>query len=82
MKKRKDEQKMLSVIIPVYNGEKYLKDMLNSVLDSTYKNMDIILIDDGSSDSSPTICRWYALQDNRIRYIQKIQELSEREIEG
>ena len=56
MKKRKDEQKMLSVIIPVYNGEKYLKDMLNSVLDSTYKNMDIILIDDGSSDSSPTIC--------------------------
>ncbi len=71
MKKRKDEQKMLSVIIPVYNGEKYLKDMLNSVLDSTYKNMDIILIDDGSSDSSPTICRWYALQDNRIRYIQQ-----------
>lgn len=71
MKKRNDELKMLSIIIPVYNGEKYLEDTLDSVLNSTYKNLDIILIDDGSSDKSPIICKQYALQDKRIRYIRQ-----------
>lgn len=69
MRQRVEEKKMLSVIIPIYNGEKYLADMLDSVLNSTYKNLDIILIDDGSSDKSSDICKGYALQDERIRYI-------------
>lgn len=69
--KKSSEQKILSVIVPVYNGEKYLNDMLNSVLDSTYEDLEIILVDDGSSDSSPAICKQYVAKDKRIKYFQQ-----------
>lgn len=56
----------VSIIIPVYNVEKYLRDCLNSVVNQTYKNLEIILINDGSKDNSGKICDEYAQKDNRI----------------
>ena len=53
----------ISVIIPVYNTEKYLKECVESVLAQTYHNLEILLINDGATDSSPQICESYAKQD-------------------
>lgn len=62
---------LLSVIIPVYQVEKYIGQCLDSVLAQTYTNLDIILVDDGGTDSSVDICREYQKQDNRIRIISQ-----------
>lgn len=62
---------LVSVIIPVYNVEKFLEECLNSILRQTYKNLEIILVDDGSTDSSGTICDNYKLLDDRIKVIHK-----------
>lgn len=59
--------KLVSIVIPVYNAEKYLFKCLNSVINQTYKNIEIILIDDYSTDSSFTICKKYESNDKRIR---------------
>lgn len=56
----------ISVIIPVYNAETYLSECLDSVISQTYRDLEIILINDGSSDRSPEICREYAEKDERI----------------
>lgn len=64
-------EKLISVIIPVYNVEKYLSDCLDSVLSSTYTNLEIILVNDGSIDSSGTICDAYATKDSRIIVIHQ-----------
>lgn len=61
----------LSVIVPIYNMEKYLKKCLDSILNQTYKDMEIILVDDGSNDSSPEICDSYIGIDNRIKVFHK-----------
>ena len=61
----------ISVIIPVYNTEKYLKECVESVLAQTYHNLEILLINDGATDSSPQICESYAKQDVRIKLIHK-----------
>ena len=62
---------LLSVIIPVYQVEKYIGQCLDSVLAQTYTNLDIILVDDGGTDSSVDICREYGKKDNRIRIISQ-----------
>lgn len=62
---------LISVIIPVYNVEQYLKRCLDTVINQTYKNLEIILIDDGSTDNGGKICDEYALKDNRIKVIHK-----------
>lgn len=62
---------LVSVIIPVYNTEKYLKKCVDSFINQTYKNLEIILVDDGSTDSSPLMCDEYKKQDNRIIVIHK-----------
>lgn len=61
----------LSVIIPVYNVEKYLRECLDSVVNQTFKDIEIILIDDGSTDKSLDICKEYAQKDNRIKIIRQ-----------
>lgn len=65
-----DDQK-ISVIIPVYNKEKYINRCLDSVIGQTYRNLEIILIDDGSTDASLSICRQYEKKDPRIRVFAK-----------
>ena len=62
---------LLSVIIPVYQVEKYIRHCLDSVLAQTYTNLDIILVDDGGTDSSVDICREYKKKDKRIRIISQ-----------
>ena len=62
---------MISVIVPVYNAEKYLRKCLESIVNQTYKDLEIILVDDGSTDLSPQICDEYAAKDERIRVIHK-----------
>lgn len=62
---------LISIIVPVYNVEDYLKECLDSIVNQTYKNLDIILVDDGSTDSSGKICDKYADKDNRIKVIHK-----------
>ncbi len=61
----------ISVIIPVYRVEKYLSECVRSVISQTYKNLEIILVDDGSDDSSPQLCDGLACSDSRIRVIHK-----------
>lgn len=56
----------VSVIIPVYNGEKYIEETLNSVLQSTYQNIEVLIINDGSTDNSREICEHMRQQDSRI----------------
>ncbi len=62
---------MISVIVPVYNVEKYLERCIDSILKQTYSDLEILLIDDGSSDNSGKICDEYAKKDNRIKVIHK-----------
>ena len=65
------KMQLFSIIVPVYNVEEYLEDCLNSIINQTYKNLEIILIDDGSTDNSGKICDIYAKFDNRIIVVHK-----------
>lgn len=62
---------MVSIIVPVYNAEKYLAECIDSLLNQTYKDIEILLVDDGSTDGSGTICELYVNRDNRIQYIHQ-----------
>lgn len=67
-----NKQPLLSVIVPVYRVEKFLKRCLDSIVNQTYKNLEIILIDDGSPDNSGKICDEYAKIDKRITVIHQL----------
>ena len=66
-------EKKISIIIPVYNCEKYLDRTLSSVINQTYKNLEIILVNDCSQDNSLSICQNYAEKDERIKLINLSQ---------
>ena len=61
----------ISVIVPVYNTEKYLKRCIDSILAQSYSDFELLLIDDGSTDASPAICDEYATNDSRVRVFHK-----------
>lgn len=61
------EEPLISVIVPVYNVEKYLRRCLDSIINQTYRNIEIILIDDGSTDGSEKICNEYVKKDKRAK---------------
>lgn len=65
---------LVSIIVPVYNVNDYLRECLQSIVSQTYKNIEIILIDDGSTDGSGSICDEFAQKDSRIKVIHKINE--------
>lgn len=65
------EEKLISVISPVYNAEKYLEECLNSIINQSYRNLEIILVNDGSTDNSLAICEKYAEKDERIKVVTK-----------
>lgn len=65
-------KELISVIIPIYNVEKYLSRCVDSIINQTYANLEIILVDDGSPDNCPQICDDYAKRDTRIKVIHKI----------
>lgn len=62
---------LISIVIPVYNVEKYLRQCIDSVINQSYKNIEIILINDGSTDGSGTICNSYLNKDKRVKVIHK-----------
>ena len=65
---------MISVIVPVHNVKKYLGQCIESICCQTYKDLEIILVDDGSYDGSEKICDEYQLKDNRIKVVHKLNE--------
>lgn len=66
-----EQTETISVAIAVYNSEEYLERSISSVRNQTYKNLEIILVDDGSTDSCPAICDKYAAADSRVKVIHK-----------
>lgn len=70
--KEREMEKLLSVIVPVYNVEAYLSRCVDSILEQSYDTMEVILVDDGSRDSSGAICDEYAARDSRVRVIHKV----------
>lgn len=66
-----NDHPLISVIIAIYNVEKYLRKCLDSVINQSYKNLEIILVNDGSPDSSIRICEEYAAKDNRVVVLSK-----------
>lgn len=65
---------LISVIVPIYNVEKYLARCVDSIVNQTYKNLEIILVDDGSPDRCPQMCDDYAEKDSRIKVVYKKTE--------
>ena len=66
-----DNQALISVIIPVYNVENYLRECIESVLNQTFRDFEVILVDDGSTDSSGDICDEYVEKDERVTVIHQ-----------
>ena len=62
---------LISIIVPVYKVEKYLEKCVKSIIDQTYKNLEIILVDDGSPDNCGKLCDEFADLDNRIKVYNK-----------
>lgn len=65
------KEELISIIVPIYNVAKYLDRCMKSLLDQSYQNIEIILIDDGSTDDSGEKCEFYSSKDNRIKVIHK-----------
>ena len=66
----KKSNPLVSILIPLYNAEEYLSDTLESIIEQTYKNIEIIIVDDASTDNTQEIVKKFQNNDNRIRYIK------------
>ena len=71
MAENKNQSELVTVVVPVYNVEKYLNRCINSIVNQTYRNLEIVLVDDGSQDNCPKMCDDWAEIDGRIRVIHK-----------
>lgn len=71
MFKPNKEKFLISIVIPIYNAEKYLEECLNSIKNQTYQNFEVIMVNDGSKDHSETICKRFLEDDSRFRYFDK-----------
>ena len=69
-----DNDVLISIIVPIYNVKDYLAKCIESIIHQTYQNLEIILVDDGSTDGSSQICDTYAEKDSRIVVIHKENE--------
>ena len=67
----KNKSPLVSVVVPIYNTEKYLRNCLDSIIAQTNQNLEILLVDDGSTDSSGKIADSYAKKDTRIKVIHQ-----------
>ncbi len=65
----KTQNPLISVIVPIYNSEKYLDNCVKSIVNQTYENLELILVNDGSTDKSPEICNEWAKKDSRIKVL-------------
>jgi glycosyltransferase involved in cell wall biosynthesis len=74
MKENLTENKKFSIVIPIYNTGEFLNECIDSVINQTYSNLEIILVNDGSPDNSDEICKHYQNIDNRIKYFYKENE--------
>lgn len=68
---RETREPLITVVVPIYNVELYLKQCIDSILNQSYNNLEIILVDDGSTDSCPYICDMYAEKDARVKTLHK-----------
>lgn len=66
-----EEKGLISIIVPVYNVEKYIDRCMTTLLGQTYKNIEVILVDDGSPDGCPKLCDEYAKKDSRVKVVHK-----------
>lgn len=68
------EAPVISVIVPVYNAERYLPECIESILSQSFTDFELILVDDGSTDSSPSICDEYSSKDARLSSVHDINK--------
>ena len=66
-----DNKRMVSIIMPVYNSEKFVSEAIESVLNQSYKNWELLIVNDGSTDQSPKIINDYAEKDSRIKVFHR-----------
>lgn len=66
----------ISVIVPVYNMERYIRRCVDSILSSQFESFELILVNDGSTDQSRSICKWYDKKDRRVMIDQEYQSVS------
>ena len=66
-----EQYDQISIIVPVYNVKNYLEQCLNSLANQTYKNIEVLLVNDGSTDGSDKICEKYSLKDSRFKKLDK-----------
>ena len=65
---------IISVIVPVYNSEKYIEQCLRSIMDQSYKNLEIIVVNDGSTDETPAILKRLSSEDDRIKVYEQTNQ--------
>ena len=65
------EKGLITIVLPIYNVEKYLDRCMHSIVNQTFSNLEILMIDDGSTDSSGVLCDKWAKEDSRVRVIHK-----------